>query len=424
MEHEPAVVVTGVGIAVPLGLSLANVWARSLRGESAIAALRRFDAKGYACRASAEVPELELAPTLRIPKNEKFMGRSVRLAMFAAKAAVAQSGVDLSAMDPYRVAVYTGSGQTGVETAEFFAAFELAESGDEERDCANLGGRASRLIDRYWSLRTLANAGVGLISVELGARGASQNFVQGDTASALAVGSAVQDLVEGRSDVAVAGGYDSLLTISSYLAYDKAGVLSSADPERAYRPFDRDRDGIVLGEGAAFLVLEREADARRRSGPVLGEIVGVGSTMETGETLEAKVNDAALRAAAEQALSGRSVDLVVAHGIGTADGDRAEARILEAVFGEGPPVTAFKSQTGYLGAATGAVELALTLQALREGLVPPIARHQAPDDGCRLSLASGAARKLNTGSATALCLSWSWCGQCAAVAVRAPRSRS
>lgn len=424
MEHESGVVVTGVGLAIPLGLSVPEIWQRSLRGESGIGPFRRFEPAGHRCRASAEVPALDLSHSLRFPKNEKFASLAVRYAMHAAKVAVDSSGIDLARVDPYRVAMYTGSGQTGIDSPEFFPAFEVAQSGDEDQDYANLGGRASRTLDRYFSLRTLSNAGLGLLSVEFGAKGPSHNFVQDDTSSAVAIGSALQDLVEGRSDVAIVGGYESLLTVPSYLAYDRAGVLSSTDAERAYRPFDRDRDGIVLGEGAAFLVLERAADARSRCSPVLGEIVGVGSATEAADTLQTKVSDAALRRAIEDATRGQHVDFVVAHGIGTPEGDRAEARIIESTFGRSLPVTAFKSQTGYLGAATSAVEVVLALHAVRAGLVPPIARHEAPDDDSRLSFVSGAAHRLSADSPAALCLAWSWFGHCTAIAVRAVREHS
>jgi 3-oxoacyl-(acyl-carrier-protein) synthase len=419
VERDDRVVITGVGLAVPLGVSVDEVWQRSVRGESAIGPFRRFEPKAFACQASAEVPEVELGHSLRYPKNEKFMTRGVRYAMHAATTAVASSGIDLGSIDPYRVAVYTGSGQTGIESAEFFPALEFAQGGGEDRDYAKLGGRASRLLDRFFSLRTLSNAGVGLLSVELGAKGASNNFVQGDTASALAIAAAVHDVADGGSDVAVAGGFDSLVTVSTYLAYEQAGLLSSEVPERAYRPFDRDRDGLVLGEGAAFVVLERESDARRRGGPVLGEMLGIGTATDPGDTLGAGASDAALRVAIAGATRGAAVDFVVAHGIGPRDGDRAEARVIDGIFEHRPPVTAFKSQTGYLGAATGAVELVLALRAARARVVPPIARHATPDEECRLSLVSGAPHALAPEAPSALCLAWSWFGQCTAIAVRA-----
>jgi 3-oxoacyl-(acyl-carrier-protein) synthase len=413
------VTVTGMGLVVPLGLGVDEVWGRSVRGESAIGPLRRFDTSAYPCSAGAEPAPFELASALGLPKNEKFMSPSVRCALRAAKEAVAASGLDLAAVDPYRIALYTGSGQTGLESAEMFGALEFQWTGDEEKDFANMGGRASRLVDRYFSLRSLSNAGLGLLSAEIGAMGPSDNFVQGDTASALAVSSAVHDLLEGRADVAVVGGYESLLNVSTFLAYEKAGLLSPSDPARAYRPFDRERDGIVLGEGAAFVVLERAEDARRRGATILGEIASVGSAMEAVDAADAKASEGAMRTAVAQAVGDARIDLVVAHGIGTAEGDRREARLIASLVPSGVPVTAFKSQTGYLGAASALAEACLALQALRRGCVPPIARHAGADPDCTLNLVAGRARPLRTERATALCLSWSWLGQCAALTVRA-----
>jgi len=420
MTQGFGVAVTGMGLVVPVGRSADEAWDRAVRGESGIGPNRRFDVGGYACKASAEVAPFDLASSLRFPKNEKFMGTSVRYAMRAAAAAVSSSGIDLASIDPYRIALHTGSGQTGLESADMFAALEFGWTGEEDKDFANLGGRASRLVDRYFSLRTLSNAGLGLLSAELGARGPSDNFVQGDPASALAVAAGLYDLGEGRADVAIVGGYESLLTVSAFLAFEKAGLLSASEPSRAYRPFDRERDGLVLGEGAAFLVLERGEDAGRRGAPILGEIAGAGFAQDAADAAEAKASEEAACAVVAEATGGSPVGFVVAHGIGTIEGDSREADMLGSLVSPNVPVTAFKGLTGYLGAATGAAEVCLALQALRHRCLPPIARHAAADPGCRLDLVVGPARRLEAESATALCLSWSWLGQCAALAVRAP----
>jgi 3-oxoacyl-(acyl-carrier-protein) synthase len=419
MAGEVDVVVTGMGVALPLGLCVEQAWARCARGESAIGPLLRFDPSAYPCRAAGEPPAFDLTGALRTPKNEKLMSPAVRCAVRAARAAVLSSGLVPAEIDPFRLALYTGSGQTGLESADLFEALAVAWSGDEAADFANLGGRASRLLDRCFSLRTLSNAGLGLLSSELGARGPSGNFVQGDTASALAVDAGLNDLREGRADVAVVGGYDSLLDVSTYLAYDKAGLLSWSDPGTAYRPFDRRRDGLVLGEGAAFLVLERGDDARVRGASVLAEVVGSGCAMEAVDALEAKACESAAEAALAEAAGEVPVDLVVAHGIGTPEDDRREARLLEALFGPAVPVTALKSLTGYLGAASAAAELCLAVLAVRRRCAPPIARHASADADCTLDLVAGRARPLRAPRPTAVCLSWSWSGQCTALAVRA-----
>lgn len=418
MAHDDQVVITGIGLAIPLGLSTDEAWNRSLRGESAVRALRRFDAAGHACTAAAEVADFDIADSLLVPKASKFMGKNVCCAVRAAKEAVARSGLDLALLDPYRIAIHVGSGQTGLENSEFFPALALAWTGQPELDFKNVGGRPSRLIDPYFSLRTLSNSGTAFLSSELRARGPNSNFVQSDTASAVAIATAFHDLMEDRCDVAVVGGYDGLLTVSTYLAYERVGVLSAAPPDDAYRPFDQNRDGLVLGEGAGFLVLERASDARRRGASVLCELVGVGYSTELGDMLDPKQAEATAEAAIGEVVQGRPVDFIVAHGIGTRTGDENEAKLLEKLFGRQVPVTAFKGQTGYLGAATAAVEAGFAALSVHHKVVPPIVRHTAPDPDIHLDFVARNARRLEAAAPTALCLSRSWTGQCAALLLR------
>ena len=409
-----SIVITGIGVAVPAGIGSETVAARALRGESGIGPLRRLGNLGHACRAGGEVPPFDLSASLRVPKNIKFMSRPVECAVLAASEAVARAG-GLTDVDPSRFGIYTGSGQTGLEPSEFFAALEIAETGDEALTYKNLGGRASRLVDRYWSLRTLSNAGLALLAAEFSARGPCNNFVQGDTASAQALAAAFFDLREGRADIVLAGGYDCLLTPSSYLAYERAGLLSSSDPERAHRPFDRDRDGLVLAEGAAFVVLERRADAEARGATILAELLGVG----VAQAVDDRPSPIAGTDAARLAIAAADLlepDLVVAHGIGTRGDDAREARMLADLGFSATPVTAMKGLTGYLGAASAAVELCIAVLTARLGAVPPVARFETADADCNLDLVADQPRQLERDTPTVLVLSWSWSGQCSAVA--------
>ncbi len=330
---------------------MADVTARALQGDSGIGPLRRLGTVGHACTAAGELPPFDLASSLRLPKNAKFMSRSVECAVLAAGEAIAGAG-SLGDTDPHRIGMYTGSGQTGLEPSEFFAAVELAETGDESGTYKHLGGRAARLVDRYWSLRTLANAGLGLLAAEFSARGPCNNYVQGDTASAQALAAGYFDLLEDRCDVALAGGYDCLLTPSTYLAYERAGLLSPSDPCRAHRPFDRERDGLVLGEGAAFVVLERRSRAEARGGTILGEVLGVGFAQGIGDRPSPTIACDAARLAIRDAADGLHPDMVIAHGIGTREDDAREAAMLAALGFDRTPVTAMKGFTGYLGAST------------------------------------------------------------------------
>lgn len=403
-----------------MGVSPREAWNRSIRGDSGIGTLISFDVSGHACTAAASVPPFQMAHDLRIPKNQKFMNRGVQLAFRAAQDAIAASCVDFANTDPDRVGLHIGSGQPGLESSEFFGALDLMVETGQPLDYKALGGRPSRLIDRYFPLRSLANSGSGLLSAEICARGPGINFVQCDPASALALATACDDLMEDRCDVALAGGYDSMLTISDYLAYEKQGLLSPSSPETAYRPFDCERDGIVLGEGAAILVLERAEDAQGRGASIIGEITGFGNSMEIADCLQPVGSPATALAACIQATEHAAVDFVVAHGIGTQEGDRREAEILGKIFGCAVPVTAFKSQTGYVGAATVAVELALALLAIRNGQIPPIARHRLPDADFKLDFVAGGPRTISRDAAV-LCMNWSWAGQCTAIMARAFR---
>jgi 3-oxoacyl-[acyl-carrier-protein] synthase II len=268
-------------------------------------------------------------------------------------------------------------------------------------------------------LRSLANAGVGLISPEIGARGPSNNFVQSDTASALAIEAACDDLAAGRCDLAVAVGYDSLVGVSTYLAFEREGLLSPSPPEEACRPFDRRRDGVALGEGAGALVLERREDAERRGAPMVGEIAGVDNALDISNSLEPFELDPFIRMIRSQAELLGGVDMVIAHGLGTRAADCREGKLLSQVFDRSVPVTALKGSTGYLGAATGVVETGLGLLSLRERLVPAITRCSKPDEEIPLDLVTGAPRRLSAERPSALFLSWSLAGQCSVLAARA-----
>jgi 3-oxoacyl-[acyl-carrier-protein] synthase II len=416
------VAITGVGLVTPLGLTAAENVARSRLGESGIEPARAFAVDGHAAQALASVAGFELESSLRFPKNYKFMSRAVQFAMRAAHEAIHQSGIDPRQMDAARVGIHVGSGQTGVEYDHFFPSLIMAWDGGREMDYKYLGGLPSHLIDRYICLRTLANGGLALLSTEFGIRGPNGNFTQKDTASAQALQAAYLDLLEERCDVAVAGGYDSLATTGNFLAYEQAGLLSHADPAEAYRPFDSQADGLVLGEGAGFLVLERWEHAEARSATILGEFLGAGSAMGDNAGWRPAWSAETICQAARQALGDACPDFVVASGLGTVDEDRMEAAALATLAEKGAqhaPVTALKAHTGYMGAGTAAAELGLALLCARQGFLPAIARHNGSIARAPLDLVSGAPRRIEQPTPLGLFLSCSWGGAVAALAARA-----
>ncbi|HTT66357.1 MAG TPA: beta-ketoacyl synthase N-terminal-like domain-containing protein [Bryobacteraceae bacterium] len=415
------VAITGVGLVTPLGLTATENVARSCRGESAIGPATAFAVAGHAAQALASVAPFDLERSLRVPKNCKFMGRAVQFAMRAAREAIDQSGIDPRQMDAGRVGIQVGSGQTGVEYDHFFPSLIMAWDAGREMDYKYLGGLPSHLIDRYICLRTLANGGLALLSTEFGIRGPNGNFTQKDTASAQALQAAYLDLLEERCDVAVAGGYDSLATPGNFLAYEQAGLLSHADPAEAYRPFDRQADGLVLGEGAGFVVLERWEHAAGRGAAILGELCGAGSAMGANEQWRPAWTAETICQAVRQAIGDTQPDFVVACGMGTVEEDRCEAAALAAMVGSGVPVTALKSHTGYMGAGTAAAELGLGLLCARQGFLPGIARHTRAADGGP-DLVAGSPRPIAATRPLGLFLSCSWGGAVAALAVRVTRA--
>jgi len=359
---------------------------------------------------------------LRAPKNQKFMNPGARHLVHAAKQALVSSGMRLENLEPARTAVHVGSGRAGPEPSEFFRAFGVARTANGSPDWDQLGGRAARLVDPYFPLRTLSNSAAALLAMEICARGPSSNFAQSDVASALALDAACRDLMEGRCDVAVAGGCDCLVTPASYLAFEKRGLLSAKPPEEALRPFDQEADGLVLGEGAAALILERFSDARARSAPLLAEITSFAAQSSACQSMELFASPNAASSALRQAASGDRPDFLLASGFGIPDADAREAAILSQATDNDLPVTAFKGLTGYLGAATAIVELTLGIIALNHQLIPPVAHHRQRQNGIIINIITRPVPLSSHAPRSALFLSHSWSGQSAAIRVQTVRA--
>jgi 3-oxoacyl-(acyl-carrier-protein) synthase len=408
------IAITGIGLVTPLGLTASENMRRVLRGESGIPA----HSPGDEGTAAAVVQPFEITNFLRQPKNLKLMSRPVRMALMATREAADQSGALSSGIAPERVGVFAGSGQTGIEYDEFFKALTIAWEQGREQDFKYLGGMPTRVLDRYFSLRTLANAGVGAISTEFGARGPSNNYVQGETAPAVAISEACHHLMEERCDAAIVCGYDCLLVPSMAMAFRKMNLLSGGGLDSGYFPFREGRPGMVLGEGAACFILERRGDALSRAAAVLAEIDGVGLASQPSdeEGLTAPAED--IRAAALEALGSVEPGLVIARGLGTEADDLAEARALASFVPPGAMVTALKGYTGYLGAASAAVELGIGLLCARDGWAPAIYGGATTDPRIRLNLVEGQPAALSGPETTGLFLSSTFGGQVAAIAAR------
>ena len=258
---------------------------------------------------------------------------------------------------------------------------------------------------------------MGAISTEFGARGPSNNYVQGETAAAVAIYNASLDLEEKRCDAAIVCAYESLLVPSTFVAFRKMGLLSGGGLSPSYCPFATGRPGMVLGEGAAALILERFEDASDRGAAVLAEIDGVGLASQTEDVEGLTATPGDLRFAIDSANAGGG-DYLFARGLGTEADDLAEGQALAGIVPSRQPVSALKGQTGYLGAASAAIELAIGLLCARRGFIPAIRGLDQPDSRVALNLVRSQPLSIPA-AATGLFLSSTFGGQVAAIAARA-----
>jgi 3-oxoacyl-[acyl-carrier-protein] synthase II len=397
------VAVTGIGIVTPLGVGCSVNLERLRAGDSAVGSEVLPGMEACDAIASARCPDFDLSSLLRFPKSLKYMSRPVQLAMRAAIEAFETSGLQRGQIDPFRLAIYTASGQTGLDYKEFSRAIELAWGPDREPDFGFLGGLPTKLIDPYFSLRTLGNGGMALLSTEFGAKGPSGNFVHSETAPALALQAACADITEGRCDAAIVGGFDSLLYPTALFAMSEAGTLTGDTAHFGQ---------IVPAEGSAFFVIEKRSNAHDRGANILAEILGIECSLEPpvrgSEQSSGRGIRRLVRRLPEEC---QSFDFAVSPG-------NAPQWSVGSALGQVPVINSMTRATGYLGAATGAVELALGLLSVREGFVPSVMPMQESDHG-GVVLFDETSAPIETPDPTGIFFSRSWSGQMAAIVARA-----
>ena len=388
--ERPPVVITGMGAVTPAGCTIDAYWSGLLAGRSTAATLTRFDAARHKVRIGCEVRGLDATPYLS-GKEARRMDPFARYGVTAALAAFADAGTPVPA--PGRGAILVGNAVGGRTTSD-----------EESRRWATHGPlRVSPLMP----LLTMPNAAAALISMRLGWTGPALTFATTCASGADAIGHALLMLQIGRADVVLAGGCEATLSPVTLAAFGNLGAVSARndDPAAAARPFDAERDGFVMGEGAAFVVLERLADARARGATPYATLAGYASGSDAHH-LSMPHDDGAGAAAvmaaavADAGLAPYEIGHVNAHGTATPHNDRAEARALHTVFGaEPPPVTSVKGTIGHLLGAAGAAELVATALAVRHGTVPPTANHEKTEPDMDLDVVAGEPRPLAPGPA-------------------------
>jgi 3-oxoacyl-[acyl-carrier-protein] synthase II len=379
------VVVTGIGVVTPIGLGCAS-FARSLaEGRTGIRAIRSFDATALPVRIGAEIDGFDAKDYLdrRERKSLKMMTRTVQLAVAGARLALQDAGADPAELDAPRFGVSFGTGTIPGELADLGPAARASrdEQGGQT-DLRRWGCDSIPLIPPMWMLNHVPNMPACHMAILTGAQGPNNTITQSDAASLLALAEAVRVVRRDAADVLLAGGADTRVNPISLVRYSLFGRLSTRnnDPARACRPFDRRRDGQVLGEGAGVLLLEELGHARRRNARIYAEVLGVGAAFDRGRTGTGLAR--AVRAALTEAGIGpEDLDHVNAHAAGCTEEDAWEARGLSAAVGE-VLVLAVKSYLGNLGAGAGTTELAASLLALSGGMVPGTLNHDEPAPDC------------------------------------------
>jgi 3-oxoacyl-[acyl-carrier-protein] synthase II len=378
------VVVTGVGAVSPLGLTVASTWAGVVAGHSGVGPITLFDPEGYAVRIAAEVRGFEPEAVFG-RRRARHLDRVTQLALVATGEAVESSKLDVGA-DPERVGVVFGTGIGGIRSLE--------------EGLAVLNARGPDWVSPYTLPMMIPNMVAGEVAMEWGIRGYSSCPVTACSASATAIGEGMDLIRAGRADAVVCGGSEAPITHVAVAGFAAMKALSTRnhDPEGASRPFDAGRDGFVMGEGAAVLVLEDMELARRRGAPILAELAGYGATTDayhmTTPHPEGDGAVRAMRAACRDAgLEPAAIGYVNAHGTSTPPNDRVETLALKRLFGEKvPPVSSTKSMTGHTLGAAGALEAVLCIQALNQHTLPPTINQEQPDPDCDLDYVPNRAR--------------------------------
>ncbi len=382
------VVVTGIGMLTCNGLSRTEVWDSIVSGRSGIGTISRFDPSEYTTQIAGEIKDYE--PTDSIDKKTaKRLDRVSQLGLTAAIEALSDSGLEVTDELADEVGVIVGTGIGGMETFE------------EQHQ--KLLEKGPRRISPFFIPMMIPNIPSGQIGIYLGLRGPNFSAVSACATGGTCLGLAADQIVSGRAKVMLAGGCESSITpmsIGGFCAM-KAMSVNNDNPKEASRPFDLKRDGFVMGEGSAVLVLEEEEHARRRGARIYGRFLSYGVTGDayhmTAPDPEGKGALRAMQQALSQArLASEQVQYVNAHGTSTPLGDPCEVKALHSLFGsqlENVPVSSTKSMTGHTLGAAGAIETALTILSLYHGVIPPTINYEFPDPECDIDVVPNIARE-------------------------------
>jgi len=402
MNHR--VVITGIGWITPMGHSIEDAWRRLLAGESGIARTTLFDASTFPTTISAEVKDFTLDSHVRDLERHRGVGRNTQFAMAACAQAWKSAKLDTGKLDLDRVGIYLGSGEGSLDF-EAYSGAALAgwTDGATQLDTVRWAQVAAERMNVVREIEQEPNMPLSHLAILTGARGPALNCLTACAASTQAIGEATEILRRGDANVMIGGGAHSMIHPFGVTGFNRLTALSdaNADPPRASRPFDNNRKGFVLGEGAGMVILETLEHALARKAEILAEIVGYGSTADAFRITDQHPDGAGAIVAMQEALadaklSPADIDYINAHGTGTRENDGNETGAIKKVFGEHAktvPVSSIKSMMGHLIAAAGAVELICCVLALRDQILPPTMNLENADPECDLDYVPNQARK-------------------------------
>jgi 3-oxoacyl-[acyl-carrier-protein] synthase II len=384
------VVITGLGVVTPLGHQVDAFWANLIAGQCGIARIARFDASQFDCQIAAEVKDFDPLPALPTPKEVRRTDRFAQFAVHAGWQALRDSGLDLNHVNRDEIGVFIGSGIGGLQTVS--------------EQCQVLLERGPDRLSAFMIPMLISNMASGLFSMYHKLRGPNFATCSACATSNHALGEAWRTLKMGDAQIIFAGGAEATIVpigIGGFCAM-KALSTRNDDPAHASRPFDKERDGFVMGEGAGVLVLEELEYAKKRGARIYCEVVGYGNTADANHvTAPAPGGEGAARcmqmALRNASLNPEDISYINAHGTSTPQGDIAETQAVKTVFGEHArklAVSSTKGATGHMLGAAGAVEMVVCAKAIETGTVPPTINYQVPDPECDLDYVANTAREM------------------------------
>jgi 3-oxoacyl-[acyl-carrier-protein] synthase II len=384
------VVITGMGVITPVGNDLDTFWNRLTNGVSGIRQIQYFDVSNYDCRIGGEVRDFDPKPFFKNPKDIRRTDRFAQLALAAAKMAMQDAGIDLERLNRNRFGVNVSSGIGGLKTLE-----------DQHTTLLTKG--PSR-VSAFTIPMLISNMASGLISMEFGLKGPNLCIVTACATSNNAIGESWRTIKFGDADIFLAGGAEASIIPIGLAGFAAMKALSTRndEPERASRPFDRDRDGFVMGEGAGIMVVEELEHAKARGAKIYCELAGYGLSADAYHMTAPEPDGAGAARAMQLALdhagvTPEQVDYVNAHATSTGLGDICETRAIKTVFGQyaknGLSISSTKSMTGHLLGGAGAIEMAACALAMRDSIIPPTINLENPDPQCDLDYTPNVAKE-------------------------------